>query len=154
MSDLAKLCKPFPERYVSENPNGYGSYVPHHVVNQALLATVGPFSFECHEIVRGFVPETTRKRSGKDVTLPALENSVVGVVGRLIVDVDGRTVRVEEAGDCEDPHNWPHDGARMKDAMSDAFKRCCMRLGLGLHLWAQDQYFLHDSLVKREEQSS
>jgi hypothetical protein len=26
-----------------------------------------------------------------------------------------------------------------------------MRLGLGLHLWAQDNYYLHDALLKKEE---
>ena len=33
--------------------------------------------------------------------------------------------------------------------MSDALKRCAMRLGLGLHLWAQKDYALHDILTKR-----
>ena len=30
----------------------------------------------------------------------------------------------------------------LKNAISDAHKRCAMRVGLGLHLYAQDDYFL------------
>ena len=40
----------------------------------------------------------------------------------------------------------------MKDAMSDAIKRCAMALGVGLHLWSQmgdqDEYFLDKQLAK------
>jgi hypothetical protein len=67
-------------------------------------------------------------------------------VWRLTCTIDGRQVRVEEVGDVGDVHNWPHDGARLKDAASDALKRCAMRLGLGLHLWAQEHYFLDRQL--------
>ena len=31
---------------------------------------------------------------------------------------------------------------------SDALKRAAARLGVGLHLWAQDQYFLDIQLAK------
>ena len=31
---------------------------------------------------------------------------------------------------------------------SDAFKRASAKLGVGLHLWAQDQYFLDKQLAK------
>ena len=31
---------------------------------------------------------------------------------------------------------------------SDAFKRAAAKLGIGLHLWAQDQYFLDLQLAK------
>ena len=42
--------------------------------------------------------------------------------------------------------------ARMKDAVSDAVKRCAMAFGVGLHLWAQfegkSEYFLDKQLEK------
>jgi hypothetical protein len=41
------------------------------------------------------------------------------------------------------------DGERLKHAASDALKRCAMRLGLGLHIWAQGSYFLDKALEKR-----
>jgi hypothetical protein len=37
----------------------------------------------------------------------------------------------------------------MKDAASDALKRCAMRMGLGLHLWSQDKYILHTTLESK-----
>lgn len=134
---LVQLTRPFVDRFVHSNPSGQGrgSYVGHDVVTQRLLQIIGPFDFQLVEILRGDL------KGNKE-----LANVVVGAVCRLTVEVDGRTVTVEEVGDCENPTNWPHDGARMKDAMSDAIKRCAMRLGLGLHLWAQDEYYVHDAL--------
>lgn len=150
MSQLAKLSTPFPDAYVEKAPQGkYGSFVAHHVINQALLATVGPFDLECVQILRSYVPPRLDKNTG-EVKKEALGNAVTGAVVRLTCVVDGRTVRVEEAGDCEDPHNWNTDGARLKDCMSDGLKRCAMRLGCGIHLWAQEHFFLHESLTKAE----
>lgn len=133
MSQLAKLAKPFPKAYVSPPAQGkYGEYVPHHTVNQALLATLGPFDLEVKEVLRG------------------REGFVEGAVIRCVFTIDGERVVVEEAGDCESPSNWKTDGARLKDAVSDGLKRCAMRVGLGLHLWCQDTYFLDKSLKAEE----
>lgn len=149
-SQLAKLAKPFPDRYVKKPPQGkYGSYVEHSTITQALLATVGPYSFHIRQVLRGFVAAKIDKKTG-EVHKPELHDAAVGVIAALTLTIDGREVTVEEVGDCEDPHNWPNDGSRLKDAMSDALKRCAMRMGLGLHLWAQEDYFLHESLSKRE----
>jgi hypothetical protein len=144
VSQLAEMSRPFPEDFV-ESKDGQ-DYVAHHVVNQRLLSIVGPFDFELVQVIRGDVAAVppdpaARSRRGKAGT-PALQNIVVGGIWRLSCTVDGRPVQVEEVGDVSDVHNWPHDGARLKDAASDAIKRCAMRLGLGLHLWAQEHYFL------------
>lgn len=152
---LLDLSRPFPHRMIRENPSGGGSYVPHHLYAQRLLLHLGAYDFTLVEIIRGQVaeikpnPNGTSKRAKEG--RPALENAVVGVVCRLSVEVDGRTIVIEDVGDCEDPHNWPHDGARLKDAMSDALKRCCARLGLGTHLYAKepDEYVLFDQLRER-----
>lgn len=149
MSQLQKLSKPFPEAFVHTKPGqGGGSYVEHSTVTQALLATLGPFTFRCKEIIRGEVAEG---KTAKGEVRPALSQALVGVVGALTVTIDDREVTVEEVGDVGDPQNWAHDGQRGKDAMSDALKRCAMRLGCALHLWAQDEYFLDKSLAKAEE---
>lgn len=163
-AQLTRLVQPFNSKLIHTNPSGGGSYVSHSAVTEKLLAVVGPFSYEIRE-VRGDVREvkpdpnakptdSKRKRFGAR----ALTDAIVGCIGRLTVTIDGRTVTVEEAGDCEDPHNWPHDGARMKDASSDAFKRCAMRLGVGIHMWSQHQgkseFFLHDYLTKQNGESS
>jgi hypothetical protein len=146
--DLAELARPFPPDFV-ERKDGQ-DYVAHHVVNQRLLSIIGPFDFELVQVIRGDVaavaPDASaRSRRGKAGT-PELRNIVVGGIWRLRATIDGRPVQVEEVGDVGDVHNWPHDGARLKDAASDALKRCSMRVGLGLHLWAQEHYFLDQQL--------
>jgi hypothetical protein len=147
-TDLAELARPFPSDFV-ERKDGQ-DYVAHHVVNQRLLSIVGPFDFELVQVIRGDIEErppdpSARSRRGKAGT-PAMRQIVVGGIWRLTCTVDGHRVQVEEVGDVGDVHNWPHDGARLKDAASDALKRCSMRLGLGLHLWAQEHYFLDQQL--------
>lgn len=155
LRDLTKLCHPFPASMIEKNPSGGGSYVSHPVVEQRILDVLGPVDFGLVQIVRGDVPGRPGDPNGKSdrakAGTPDLPGAVVGVVARMSATIDGRAVTVEEAGDCEAPHNWPHDGARMKDAMSDAYKRCAMRLGVGLHLWAQEHYYLGDKLLKQDQ---
>lgn len=146
---MKELAKPFPKKYIQENPSGGGSYVTHSIVKQRLIQVLGqPPCFELVQIVRGDVAEKEPTKKGQP--RPHLTNVVVGVVARLTVTINGKTIIEEDAGDCEDPHNWPHDGARMKDAMSDAYKRCAANLGLGLHLWSKQpgDYFLYDVLSR------
>jgi hypothetical protein len=148
-SQLARLAQRFPTDFVQQDPGG-NDYVSHENVTQFLLGIVGPFSFELREIIRGDVPgrppdpkgRSTRAKEGT----PDLHQVIVGGVWTLTLTIDGRTVRLEEAGDVEDPHNWRHDGQRLKQAASDAIKRCAMRAGLGLELWAQDKYILDQRL--------
>jgi hypothetical protein len=101
-------------------------------------------------VLRGDLPAVPADPNGKSRRAkngsPALAGVVVGGIWRLIAEVDGRRVEVEEVGDV-DPRNKEHDGERLKDAASDALKRCAMRLGLGLHLWAQEHYFLDQQLA-------
>jgi hypothetical protein len=135
MSDLEALSRPFPQRYIKQPPKGkYGQYVPHDIVNQKLLAVLGPFDFHVTEIIR----------SGEN-------NQVEAVICRLTATVDGQRVTVEEVGDCEVPSNWKTEGGRLKDAISDALKRCAMRLGCGLHLWSGSDYDLYDILRKQQQ---
>lgn len=152
MASLADRLKPFPARLIHSNPSGGGSYVKHSVVVQRLLDLFGSYDFELVEIVRGHVDEIPAKPDGKSAKAkagsPALTDAIVGAVCRLTVEIDGKRTVIEEVGDCEQPHNWPHDGARLKDAMSDAIKRCAARLGVGLHLWSQDESYLYAQLTK------
>ena len=148
---VRELAKPFPDKYIHKNPSGGGSYIKHHVIEQRLIQVLGvPPSFEKVEVIFGDVAAIPPNPSGKSQRAkegrPALKGVIVGVIARLTIILDGRRVVVEEAGDCEQPHNWDSDGQRLKDAMSDAYKRCAMRLGCGLHLWSQDEYFLFDQL--------
>jgi hypothetical protein len=144
MTQLADLAIPFPDKYI-EHVQG-NPFVAHHVINQRLLSVIGPFDFELVQVIRGDIPAVASNPNGNSQRAkrgtPPLVGVVVGAVFRLHCEIDGRGTIVEEIGDVGDVHNWPHDGARLKDAASDALKRCAMRLGLGLHLWAQEHYFL------------
>lgn len=138
---ITKLVWPFPSDVIKKNPSGGGDYVPHPIVEQRLIYVLGrPPTTEVVEIIRGTVlggaDDATARGNRKNG--PTLDDCVVGVVLRMRCTIDGEVVEVVEAGDCEDPHNWPNDGARLKDAMSDAYKRCAMRLGVGLHLWTKE----------------
>ena len=147
-SQLDKLAEPFPRSLIKQAPKGkYGEYVKHSAVTERLLSIVGAFSYEIVQVIHGPAPPVIGK-STKTMTYtkenprwPARDHAVVGCIAKLTVWVDGREVSVEEAGDVDDPA-MENDGRNLKDASSDAIKRCCMRLGLGLHLWSQDDYFL------------
>ena len=66
---------------------------------------------------------------------------------RSTVEVDGKLVTVTSIGDVE--HDQGSDGSNAKHAESDSFKRCAMKLGLGLHLWAGEEYYLDKKLEKK-----
>lgn len=153
MSDLARLARPFPRELIQKDPGG-NVYVAHENVTQWLLGIVGPFDWTLVEIIRGNVPGTPPDPDGKSkrakAGTPDLNDVIVGGVWRLTLTVDNQTVHIEEAGDVEDPHNWRHDGARLKQAASDAIKRCAMRAGLGLHLWAGERYVLDARLQQAQ----
>ena len=135
---LIKLTKPFNPRYISKK--GQFNYVSHSEVSQNLLGIVGPHNIEVKHIIY-------------------VDGKVDGVILALTCTIDGREVTVEEAGGIG-TRSMSDSGELLKEGISDALKRCAMRLGLGLHLWAfdsakkQDNYYLHDTLeakLKREE---
>lgn len=157
--EIVQLSQPFPDVYVHKNPSGGGTYVKHHVIEQRLIQVFGrPPTFERVEIVFGDVAEIKPNPNGNSQRAkegrPPLKNVIVGVVCRMTVTIAGEKVVVEEVGDCEQPHNWDSDGQRLKDAFSDAYKRCAMRLGCGLHLYSQNEYFLHEEVIKVSQGSS
>jgi len=128
---LYELARPFPEGLIRQKPGGkfQASYVEHSVVSQRLLEVVGPYDFAVDRIV----------------TNP--DGTVVGCTATLSCEIDGRRVTITEVGDVERPGD--NNGSALKNCASDALKRCAMRLGLGLHLWSQENYYLSSSLEKR-----
>ena len=145
MSQLYELSRVFPDKFIHKNPTGFGDYIQHSVIRQRLLSVVGAYSQEVKHIIR----EKLTDKQGKEMEV------VTGVILALTVEIDGELVTIEEAGDVEQPFNWRTDGARLKDAVSDAVKRCAMAMGLGLHLWSQfdgqSEYFLDEQLKKDGE---
>jgi hypothetical protein len=128
---LYELARPFPKAMIESKPGGKfaADYVSHGVITARLLEVLGPFDWSIAKIITN------------------ADGIAVGCVGRLEVVVDGRPVVVEEVGDVE--HPGPSSASNLKNASSDALKRAAMRLGLGLHLWVGDGYWLHRSLEKR-----
>ena len=145
MRQLQELSKVFPEKFIHKNPTGFGDDIQHSVLRQRLLSVLGGYSQEVKHIIREKL--TDKQGVEKEV--------IVGVVLALTVEIDGELVTVEEVGDVEQPFNWRTDGARLKDAVSDAVKRCAMAFGVGLHLWSQfdgqSEYFLDKQLEKYVE---
>ena len=143
MKQLYELSRPFPADFVHKAPAGkFGDYIQHSVIRQRLLSVVGPYSQEVKQVTREML--TDKQGNQKEV--------ITGVILALTVEIDGQLVTIEEAGDVEQPFNWHTDGARLKDAISDAVKRCAMAFGVGLHLWSQfdgkSEYFLDKQLEK------
>ena len=157
-SQLARLAKPFPDKLIHNNPSGGGSYVKHSVVKQKLIAVTGAYDWAIVQVIRGRVaaiapnPQSTSKR-GKEGR-PELDDAVVGCVGRLTLHFDTGSRTCDGVGDCEEPHNWNHDGQRLKDAESDAIKRAASHFGAGLHLWAPGEFILYDQLAGRGDGES
>jgi hypothetical protein len=147
VEQLHQLSRPFPMHLVKEAPSGkFGDYVPHSTVTERLLSIVGPFDFQIMEVIRGYAPPVIGKDGTKESpAFSARANAIVGCIGTLGVTIDGRQVWVSEVGDVDEPA-MNHDGSNLKFAASDAIKRCAMRIGLGLHLWSQENYFLDKQL--------
>ena len=129
--DLYQLARPFPESMIVKKPGGkfQADYVAHGLITARLLEVLGPFDWAIAKIITN------------------AEGIAVGCIGRLEVEVDGRPVVVEEVGDCEQIS--PNSASNLKMASSDALKRAAMRLGLGLHLWVGEHYYLDRALEKR-----
>tara|TARA_R100001463_G_scaffold11945_2_gene33020 strand:- start:137 stop:598 length:462 start_codon:yes stop_codon:yes gene_type:complete len=140
VKNLKELAKPFAGLVKGAAPGKFGDYVEHSAVTQRLLLHCGPYD---QTVVREIYDE--HKEYGKTLT---------GVVLELKLKIDGELITIQESGSVDKPYKVTNrktgermnNGERLKLAISDAHKRCAMRVGLGLHLWAQDDYFLYDQL--------
>jgi hypothetical protein len=129
--DLYQLSRPFPEAMIVKKPGGkfQADYVAHGVITSRLLEVLGPFDWSIAKVITN------------------ADGIAVGCIGRLEVTVDGRPVVVEEVGDVEQVS--ANSATNLKMASSDALKRAAMRVGLGLHLWVGEHYYLDRALEKR-----
>lgn len=162
---LEALARKFTQAQVHQKPGrGGGSYVKHSTVAQRALHDIGSFSYEVVELFYGYAPgcyvpgtEVWEKQTndyGKTKAVAVggeAAKVVVGCLAKLSCVIDGVPVVITEVGDVEQPSNWKHDGARAKDAASDAIKRCFARTGLGNHLYTNEEYFLDRALKKDRE---
>ena len=131
-TQLQSLAKRIPKSYIKQKPGGFAAdYCSHADVQQMLIAKLGvPPSQEVTQIIR------------------SSEGQAQGVVLRMAFNIDGQTVVIDEVGECERPGQ--NEGLNVKNAVSDAVKRCAMRIGLGLELWCQETYVLDKALATKE----
>jgi len=126
---LIRLAKKFPDKLVSQIKKGTHTedYVNHSVIAQRLLQVVGPFDW--------------------DVDVIYSEGKPVACKGTLKVTIDGKEVSVAGIG-TDQNNKGKDDGDIIKEMESDALKRAASKVGVGLHLWAQKQYFLSTQLAQ------
>ena len=131
-TQLQSLAKRIPRSYIKQKPGGFAAdYCSHADVQQMLIAKLGvPPSQEVTQIIR------------------SADGQAQGVVLRMVFNIDGQTVVIDEVGECERPGQ--NEGLNVKNAVSDAVKRCAMRIGLGLELWCQETYVLDKALATKE----
>ena len=124
---LRKLIKPTPKNLVSQVDKGFGKvdFIGHYDIIQMLLYHLeAPFSWSVGE------------------PFPAGDDKEpVGIVGVLVLNIDGQEYSVAGVGSDKDA----------KKAESDALKRAAMKAGLGLELWAQEHYWLNTQIEKDME---
>lgn len=129
-TDLIALATPFKENQIQTKPGGFGArYVSHSEVQQRLLFHLGPTPQRVVQTIRN------------------AEGQVHGVILEMTFTIDSKEVVIQEAGDCERP--GPNDALNTQMAISSAIARCCMRVGLGLHLWSGDHYVLDRALAPK-----
>jgi hypothetical protein len=121
VKDTKKLLSPFPENLVRKAPAGkFGDYVPHANYVERLRDSGVSYSWEC-EPVYGI-------HKG--------EKRIVGAKGTITIEDMGSYVGFGDVDTFKLNSDKFNDGSNLKDAESDAFKRACMRFGLGVELWS------------------
>jgi len=119
--DTSKLLSPFPANLVRKAPAGkFGDYVPHANYVERLRDSGVIYSWHC-EPVYGRVDGVER---------------IVGAKGTITIEGMGSYDGFGDVDTFKLTNAKFNDGSNLKDAESDAFKRACMRFGLGVELWS------------------
>tara|TARA_B100000214_G_scaffold375493_1_gene362140 strand:- start:3784 stop:4344 length:561 start_codon:yes stop_codon:yes gene_type:complete len=118
------LLAPFPKELVKPAPAGkFGDYVPHAHYVERLRDSGVKYSWFCEPI---YSTHNGEKR-------------IVGAKGIITIHDGDHMGTYEGFGDIDTfklNNDKFNDGTNLKDAESDAFKRACMRFGLGVELWS------------------
>jgi len=147
-----QLSKPWNKSLVKSLNKGFGNidYVEHTQVTQKLIALIPDLDMEIGRYIYDTVEDINGIR----------RRFVTGVEVKMSGTVDGKYIRRQEVGMCDKPFfhadaNKVHNnGQRAKEALSDAIKRCAMRLGVGIELYDTDTWlgsYLEKNTVTEEE---
>ena len=121
VNNTDKLLSPFPADLVRKAPAGkFGDYVPHAHYVERLRDSGVTYSWECEPVYGMYKGE---KR-------------IVGAKGTITIEGMGSYVGFGDVDTFKLGNDKFNDGSNLKDAESDAFKRACMRFGLGVELWS------------------
>ena len=121
MTNNVDLLSPFPQELVRKAPAGkFGDYVPHANYVERLRDSGVVYSWSC-EPVYGRVDGVKR---------------IVGAKGTITIEGMGSYDGFGDVDTFKLTNAKFNDGSNLKDAESDAFKRACMRFGLGVELWS------------------
>ena len=133
-ADQIKLSKAWNKAVIKKLPVSYKkdgiSYVDHTQVTQRLIALIPDVQFKlgCHIYDKYEDLEGRQKK-----ILTGVEYTIEGTI-------DGHFRSVTEVGMCDKPFDVEgrkpaNNGERAKECISDAVKRCGMRLGIGIELY-------------------
>ena len=137
------LSKPWNKSFVKTKKQSFGDvkYVEHTQVTQKLIALIPDLKMELGSV---FYDKVEDENGIRRKFLTGCEYTISGTI-------DGEFRSVTEAGTCEKPFfeqgnmKVANNGQRLKECISDAVKRCGMRLGVGIELY-DTQTWLSDYL--------
>ena len=116
-----KLLSPFPKKLVKSAPKGkFGDYVPHAHYVERLRDSGVKYSWSVEPLYG------THKGVKR----------IVGAIGTIEIEEMGSFMGCGDVDTIKLDNPKFNDGSNLKDAESDAFKRACMRFGLGVELWS------------------
>jgi len=121
MDNNVDLLSPFPQELVRKAPAGkFGDYVPHAHYVERLRDSGVKYSWQCEPV---YGTHNGEKR-------------IVGAKGTITIEGMGSFDGFGDVDTFKLGNAKFNDGTNLKDAESDAFKRACMRFGLGVELWS------------------
>tara|TARA_A100001388_G_C28774764_1_gene506575 strand:+ start:8392 stop:8985 length:594 start_codon:yes stop_codon:yes gene_type:complete len=121
MANNVDLLSPFPQEVVRKAPAGkFGDYVPHALYVERLRDSGVKYTWQCEAVYGTF--------NG--------EKRIVGAKGTITIEGMGSYDGFGDVDTFKLGNAKFNDGTNLKDAESDAFKRACMRFGLGVELWS------------------
>ena len=121
MNNNVDLLSPFPQELVRKAPAGkFGDYVPHAHYVERLRDSGVKYTWVCEPVYGTY--------NG--------EKRIVGAKGTITIDGMGSYDGFGDVDTFKLSSPKFNDGSNLKDAESDAFKRACMRFGLGVELWS------------------
>ena len=126
-----KLLSPFPKKLVKSAPKGkFGDYVPHAHYVERLRDSGVKYSWSVEPLYG------THKGVKR----------IVGAIGTITIEDMGSFMGCGDVDTIKLDNPKFNDGSNLKDAESDAFKRACMRFGLGVELWSGSEESEEESI--------